>query len=75
MSMNSETPTPGSYAVDVRTGILGEVMGHEGPYVQLRPLSGGREWDVPPESLRTAGTLEELSAKVNEFNRTRRLLP
>lgn len=43
--------------------------------MQLRPLSGGREWDVPPDSLRSAGTLEELSAKVNELNRTRRLLP
>lgn len=73
--MNCETPPAGSYAVDVRTGILGKVMSREGPYVQLRPLTGGREWDVPPESLRTAGTLEELSARVSEFNRTRRLLP
>ncbi|AJE85734.1 MULTISPECIES: hypothetical protein [Streptomyces] len=42
----------GSYAVDTRTGQLGRVMGHEGPYVQLRPLGGGREWDCAPEAVR-----------------------
>lgn len=35
----------GTYAVDTRTGRVGRVMGHEGPYVQLRPYGGGREWD------------------------------
>ncbi|QKW10723.1 hypothetical protein HUT18_08175 [Streptomyces sp. NA04227] len=44
----------GSYAVDTRTGQLGKVMGHEGPYVQLRPVGGGREWDCRPEAVRRA---------------------
>ncbi|MDX3693401.1 hypothetical protein PV726_24240 [Streptomyces europaeiscabiei] len=43
-----------SYAVDVRDGRLGEVMGREGGYVQLRPVGGGREWDCPPDTLREA---------------------
>ncbi len=39
-------PSVGSVAMDTRTGRVGIVMGHEGPYVQLRPYGGGREWDV-----------------------------
>ncbi|MGA5129445.1 hypothetical protein ACPCTO_06520 [Streptomyces olivoreticuli] len=42
----------GRYAVDTRTNRLGERMGSEGPYVQLRPVGGGREWDCPPGKLR-----------------------
>ncbi|MGW0820041.1 hypothetical protein [Streptomyces sp. NPDC002845] len=52
----------GSYAVDTRTGRVGRVMGYEGPYVQLRPVGGGREWDCAPESVRTATTIERLRA-------------
>ncbi|MFE9647376.1 hypothetical protein ACFYO0_25310 [Streptomyces sp. NPDC006365] len=44
-----------SYAVDVRGGRVGEVMGREGGYVQLRPVGGGREWDCPPEALIAVG--------------------
>lgn len=39
------------YAVDVRDGRLGQVMGREGGLVQLRPLGGGREWDCPEDAL------------------------
>ncbi|MFF4738302.1 hypothetical protein ACFY2W_20820 [Streptomyces sp. NPDC001262] len=49
----------GRYAVDTRTNKLGERMGSEGPYVQLRPVGGGREWDCPPDELREA-TEDEL---------------
>ncbi|MGW1889014.1 hypothetical protein ACWCP6_01975 [Streptomyces sp. NPDC002004] len=61
-------PPVGSYAVDVRTGQVGRVMGHEGPYVQLRPLGGGREWDVAPEEVRTATSQERLSAATAYVN-------
>jgi len=44
----------GSYVVDTSTGRSGVVMGHEGPYVQLRPHGGGREWDAVPEAVREA---------------------
>ncbi|MET8133851.1 hypothetical protein ABZV24_18130 [Streptomyces sp. NPDC005251] len=59
-----ESPEPpiGSYAVDTYTGKVGTVMGSEGPYVQLRPLGGGREWDCAPEAVRQATAAERLSA-------------
>lgn len=46
--MNSAKPAIGSTVRDGATGDLARVMGHEGPYVQLRPLAGGREWDADP---------------------------
>ena len=39
-------PPVGSHVVDTRSGKVGIVMGHEGPYVQLRPYGGGKEWDA-----------------------------
>ncbi|MEV0639575.1 hypothetical protein AB0I77_32510 [Streptomyces sp. NPDC050619] len=54
--------------VDKRSGQVGVVMGHAGPYVQLRPLKGGREWDVPPTEIRHPTQAEELSAKVAVAN-------
>lgn len=65
------TPSPrvGAVAVDGRNGKVGVVMGHVGPYVQLRPPRGGREWDVPPEDVRPPTPDEELSAKVAVANR------
>jgi hypothetical protein len=61
-------PDLGSLMVDKRTGKIGKVMGHEGPYVQLRPLQGGKEWDVPPDELRDADPSEALGAKVAMAN-------
>jgi hypothetical protein len=55
-------PVVGSYAVDTRDGRVGVVMGKEGPYVQLRPFGGGREWDADPEALRAATAMERLRA-------------
>ncbi|MFJ8003099.1 hypothetical protein [Streptomyces fagopyri] len=55
-------PPVGSYAVDGDTGRVGMVMGHVGPYVQLRPLGGGREWDCDPGAVRRATPAERLSA-------------
>ncbi|MFJ9818306.1 hypothetical protein ACIRU3_24165 [Streptomyces sp. NPDC101151] len=58
----------GSCAVDTRTGRLGIVMGYEGPYVQLRPYGGGREWDARPEAVRQATPGERLSAATAHAN-------
>ncbi|MFF9403984.1 hypothetical protein ACF1B0_00405 [Streptomyces anandii] len=55
-------PPVGSYAVDTGTGRVGVVMGHEGPYVRLRPLGQGREWDCAPDALRAATPAERLRA-------------
>jgi hypothetical protein len=58
----------GTYAVDTRTGQVGRVMGHVGPYVQLRPFGGGREWDCAPDVLRSATTTERVSAATAHAN-------
>lgn len=55
-------PPIGSFVVDTHTGRVGMVMGHEGPYVQLRPLGGGKEWDCAPDAVRRATAAERLSA-------------
>jgi uncharacterized MAPEG superfamily protein len=60
--MTPTKPPIGSYLVDTRTGKVGIVMGHEGPYVQLRPYGGGREWDADPRTVRHATAAERLRA-------------
>ncbi|MER5293227.1 hypothetical protein ABT382_14225 [Streptomyces pharetrae] len=62
---HTASPGVGAVMVDRRNGKVGVV----GPYVQLRPPRGGREWDVPPEDVRPPTTAEELSAKVAVANR------
>ncbi|KUF13064.1 hypothetical protein [Streptomyces silvensis] len=49
-------------AFDSKAARVGEVMGFEGPYVQLRPLRGGLEWDAKPEDLSPAVPLEWLAS-------------
>jgi hypothetical protein len=63
---------PGEFAIDSRDGRLGRVMGRVGPYVQLRPPGGGREWDCPPDALSPAPAGEALRARVREINAERR---
>ncbi|WP_394434298.1 hypothetical protein [Streptomyces sp. SGAir0957] len=65
-------PAIGTYAVDMSTGRVGRVMGHEGPYVQLRPFGGGREWDCAPDIVREATTTERLRAATAYANRRSR---
>ncbi|MEU0336601.1 hypothetical protein [Streptomyces sp. NPDC006193] len=69
----SGVPAVGSYAVDVRTGRIGEVRGHVGGYVQLRPVGGGREWDCPPGEVEPAPPGEVLRERVRRMNREARL--
>ncbi|RXS82186.1 hypothetical protein EST92_15040 [Streptomyces sp. TM32] len=61
-------PVPGSYAVDGRDGRIGRVVGHEGPFVQLRPPGGGAPWHCPPHALRAAPPSAVLAARVRELN-------
>jgi hypothetical protein len=61
-------PAVGRVVKDSQNGRVGRVMGHEGPYVQLRPLSGGKEWDAKPENLSPAKQSDALSAAVAEVN-------
>ncbi|MEU0070552.1 hypothetical protein ABZ027_13580 [Streptomyces sp. NPDC006332] len=71
--LRGERPAIGTHVVDVRDGRLGEVMGHVGGRVQLRPVAGGREWDCPPESTRPAPQEELLRARVRRVNTEGRL--
>ncbi|MFE2426354.1 hypothetical protein ACFXJ5_06290 [Streptomyces sp. NPDC059373] len=59
----------GTLAVDTARGEVGEVRGHVGPYVQMRPQDGGLEWDARPENIRPLSAAETLSAKVAQANR------
>lgn len=45
-------PVIGETVRDIKSGKIGVVKGNEGPYYQMRPLCGGREWDVNPEDIR-----------------------
>ncbi|WP_031184587.1 hypothetical protein [Streptomyces sp. NRRL F-5635] len=62
------TPAVGVCAVDTRSGRVGIVMGYEGPYVQLRPYGGGREWDAEPGDVRHATVSERLGAATAYIN-------
>lgn len=67
--LRGERPAIGTHVVDVRDGRLGEVMGHVGGRVQLRPVAGGREWDCPPESTGPAPQADVLRARVRKVNK------
>jgi hypothetical protein len=71
--VRGERPPLGTYVTDVRDGRIGEVRGHVGGKVQLRPVAGGREWDCPAESLAVTPTEDVLRAQVQRINRARRL--
>lgn len=61
---------------DTKVKRIGRVMGFVGPYVQLRPVGGGREWDARPDRLRPATVSEALSvgaAAANARSRGERL--
>jgi hypothetical protein len=58
----------GDLVEDTGAQRVGRVMGFEGPYVQLRPVDGGREWDARPERLRPATLAEVLSTGVAKAN-------
>lgn len=70
----SGAPAVGGYAVDGRSGRIGEVMGREGGRVQLRPVGGGREWDCPYEELGEPEPAEVLRERVRRLNRMHRPL-
>ncbi|MFD6740330.1 hypothetical protein ACWHA6_25090 [Streptomyces anthocyanicus] len=63
-----ERPAVGTHAVDERDGRVGEVMGHVGGSVRLRPVAGGREWDCPRASVAVARPEEVLKARLRRTN-------
>lgn len=62
------SPSPGTAVRDTVRDRVGVVMGREGPYLQLRPLSGGREWDAAPGHVRPLTPEELLRARLAETN-------
>jgi hypothetical protein len=64
----SEVPAVGEAVRDTARERVGRVMGHEGPYLQVRPFGGGREWDADPHHVRTLSQDELLSALLAEAN-------
>ncbi|MFF5143243.1 hypothetical protein ACFY6U_26520 [Streptomyces sp. NPDC013157] len=71
--VRGERPPFGTFVTDVRDGRIGEVRGHVGGRVRLRPVAGGREWDCPPESLEPAPADDVLRAQVRRVNEARRM--
>lgn len=58
----------GDAVEDTASRRFGKVMGFVGPFVQLRPIKGGLEWDAEPGNLRRLTRAEALSAGVAAAN-------
>ncbi|MFJ4706940.1 hypothetical protein ACIP6I_19110 [Streptomyces anulatus] len=55
--------------VDIsREGGVAEFRGVAGPYWSLRPVGGGREWEVEPRYVRPALLMEQLRARTARLN-------
>lgn len=66
--MTAHKPSLGDTVEDTSRKRVGKVMGFEGPYVQLRPIGGGREWDADPGNLRPLPLSDALREGVAEAN-------
>ncbi|MER6353164.1 hypothetical protein ABT186_15280 [Streptomyces sp. NPDC001634] len=65
---NAAVTEPGTLVYDPRTRKVGEYRDKAGPYVMLRPVGGGREWEADPRLIRPATPEERLSAAVRAAN-------
>ncbi|MFH8659983.1 hypothetical protein [Streptomyces afghaniensis] len=75
MSAKTEAPyVPEIFELvrDAGASKVGEVRGKEGPYYQLRPVGGGREWDARPENIRELTQEERLRVQLRTVNRRSR---
>jgi hypothetical protein len=66
--MTAYKPQIGDTVEDTGRKKTGKVMGFVGPYVQLRPVVGGIEWDARPDRLPLVTLAEALSAGVAVAN-------
>ncbi|MFD3838444.1 hypothetical protein ACFWWC_19630 [Streptomyces sp. NPDC058642] len=65
MASNQQTrPGIGELAKDSARDRIGIVMGEAGGRVQIRPISGGTEWDAMPDNVVAPSAREELSARL-----------
>jgi hypothetical protein len=68
VTMPGSDPKLGDTVEDTGCKRVGKVMGFEGPYVQLRPIAGGIEWDACAEKLRPLTVVEALGAGMAVVN-------
>ncbi|MDX3455564.1 hypothetical protein PV396_27120 [Streptomyces sp. ME02-8801-2C] len=68
MKVTAYEPNLGDTVEDTGTRKVGKVMGYVGPYVQLRPIGGGREWDARPDDLRPVTESQALRTAVAVAN-------
>ncbi|MER7184223.1 hypothetical protein ABT404_32945 [Streptomyces hyaluromycini] len=65
MASNQQTkPGIGELAKDTASGRIGVVMGEVSARVQIRPISGGIEWDAQPDNVVAPTAREELSVRL-----------
>lgn len=75
MTTKSGPLEPGSLLYDPATNKVGEYRDRAGPYVMLRPVGGGLEWEADPRTLRPATDRERLGASVRAVNHRSGTLP
>ncbi|MDJ0340787.1 hypothetical protein QMK19_18545 [Streptomyces sp. H10-C2] len=61
-------PEVGALAVDTAKRRTGHVMGRVGPYIQLRPVGGGTEWDACPENVKPVEADGQMHTRVDDAN-------
>ncbi|MFF2851666.1 hypothetical protein ACFVT5_35840 [Streptomyces sp. NPDC058001] len=61
-------PERGALVYDQAMRKVGEFQDRAGPYVMLRPVGGGKEWEADPARIRLATLTERLSASVKAAN-------
>ncbi|MGV9904929.1 hypothetical protein ACWDU8_20935 [Streptomyces sp. NPDC003388] len=65
MASNQQTrPGIGELAKDTASGRIGILMDEVGARVQIRPVSGGVEWDAMPDKVVAPTAREVLSARL-----------
>ncbi|KOV95042.1 hypothetical protein [Streptomyces sp. NRRL B-3648] len=69
------THEPGHLLYDPATDKVGEYRDRAGPFVMLRPVGGGVEWQADPERVRPATDRERLGATVRAVNHRARNVP
>ncbi|MGW6782653.1 hypothetical protein [Streptomyces sp. NPDC054987] len=65
---HSPQPAIGDTVRDTRRNQFGVVTDRLGPYLQLRPRTGGREWDADPAHVEPAAPPAVLRARLAEVN-------
>jgi hypothetical protein len=63
-----DPPATGTFLVDTARNVVGEFQEELRGRYYLRPIGGGREWEVSPEYTRRATDAERMQAAVRDRN-------